>query len=90
MQECSILHTHDTITYILIEAYGSIYTGWSESRGKCLQGQEKSLQLVPDLGIDQVAVGVKLGRGLECIQEKLGLVYEMKVEKNSDLAKMVL
>lgn len=42
------------------------------------------------LGVDQVAITVKLWWRLESIEEELGLVDEVKVEVNPNLSEVVL
>ena len=50
-----------------------------EAQSKCLQGYKNFLQLLLMWFINQVAIAVKLCRRLECVQEELRFVDEMKI-----------
>ena len=55
-----------------------------------MQGYENFLQLLLDWFVNQITIAIKLCRRFTCVQEELRFVDEMKIEKNSNLAKVIL
>ncbi|KAF7836211.1 NADPH:quinone oxidoreductase [Senna tora] len=70
---------------------GSIVSSSSSvSESESPQGQEKLLELVLGIFINQIAMRVELGRRLKCRDEELWFVDEMEIKKHPYLTKMIL